>query len=202
LARAPKSIYSDIMSRSAQRMSQSTKPWHGMEVGGLVTAAVSAVILVTAISLMTIPYSRTVRQDIPLDILWRSGLWQQVTGFLLLGFSLICLSLYFRKHWRRLRFGSFSSWRVLHGILGVAGLIVLVAHTGMRFGSNLNLALMIVFVAANLGGALAAAGIWSRYQFTKHPSHRWRRRMVWIHVLMLSPLPVLIALHILSVYYF
>jgi len=52
-----------------------------MEVRGLVTAAVSAVILVTAISVMTIPYSRTVRQDIPLDILWRSGFWQQVTGF-------------------------------------------------------------------------------------------------------------------------
>lgn len=169
---------------------------------GLVTVAASAVTLVIVISLAVIPYSRTVRQNIPFDILWRSGLWQQVTGFLLLGFSLMCLALYFRKHWRRLWFGSFSSWRVLHGILGIAGLIVLVAHTGMRFGSNLNLALMIVFVAANLGGALAAGSIWSRYQFARHLSHKWRRRIIWIHVLILSPLPALIALHILSIYYF
>ena len=185
-----------------QSRPQPIRSWRGIEAKGLITAAVSAVVPVIIISLGEIPYSRTVRQDIPFDVLWRSGLWQQVTGFLLLGFSLIGLSLYFRKHWKRLRFGSFSSWRVLHGILGVAGLIVLVAHTGMRFGSNLNLALMILFVAANLGGALAAGGIWSRYQFTRHLSHRRRRRMVWIHVLMLSPLPVLIALHILSVYYF
>ena len=99
-------------------------------------AAVSAIILVTAISLATIPYSQTVRQDIHPDILWRSGLWQQVTGFLLLGFSFVGFSLYLRKHWRRLRFGSFSSWRTLHAILGATGLTVLVAHTGMRFGSK------------------------------------------------------------------
>ncbi len=173
-----------------------------MEVRGLIAAAVSAAALVAVISLAVIPYSQTVRHDIPLDILWRSGTLQQVTGFLLLGFSLVGLSLYFRKHWRRLRFGSFSSWRVLHGILGVAGLVVLVAHTGMRFGSNLNLALMITFIAANLGGALAASGIWSRYQFARHLSHTWRKRMIWIHLLALLPLPALIALHILSVYYF
>lgn len=158
--------------------------------------------LVTVISLAVIPYSKTVRHNIPFDTLWRSSLLQQITGFSLLGLSLAGVSLYFRKHWRRLRFGSFALWRVLHGILGVAGLIVLVAHTGMRFGSNLNLALMILFVAANLAGALAAGGIWSRYQPAGHLSHKWRRRIIWTHILILSPLPALIVLHILSVYYF
>lgn len=67
------------------------------EARALVVAAVSAIMLITVISLAAIPYSQTVRQNTPPDILWRSGLWQQVTGFLLLGFSFIGLSLYFRN---------------------------------------------------------------------------------------------------------
>ena len=170
---------------------------------GLVVVAAIAFTLVAAIILVSeIPYSQTVRQDIPFDILWRESFWQQVTGFLLLGISLLGLLMSLRKRWTRLRFGSLASWRMLHGILGVTGLVVLVAHTGMRFGSNLNFALMIVFVVSNLGGALVASAIGSQHQLAKPVSASTRKRLIRIHVLLLSPLPVLVALHILSVYYF
>ena len=46
-----------------------------------------------------------------------------------------------------------------HGALGVAALVILIAHTGLRPGSGFNLALTVVFLSANVAGAAAAAGL-------------------------------------------
>ena len=98
--------------------------------------------------------------------------------------------------------GSFTSWLIFHGMLGAAGLIGLIAHTGMRFGENLNFVLMIVFVLAISAGALVAGSAGLELRFPSPVTTEVKRWFVLIHVLLVSPLPVLLLFHILSVYYF
>ncbi|MEX2215526.1 MAG: FAD-dependent oxidoreductase [Phycisphaeraceae bacterium] len=139
------------------------------------------------------------------DVLWRDAVWKQITGYTLLGLTVLGLSLSLRKRIRRFKFGSFGHWRVLHSALGATGLVGLVAHTGLRLGSGLNFALMCCFLGVNVTGAangIAAAlesrgsPIWSRR------GRQWRPWLTWGHIVFFWPLPVLIAFHILSVYYF
>jgi nitrite reductase (NADH) large subunit len=165
-------------------------------------AALSALALIAAfVFLPAIPYSETVRHSVPYDLIWRDGVWKQATGFTLLALSVIGLLLSLRKRWPRFRFGEYGAWRVMHGAMGVAGLLVLVAHTGFRFGTNLNFALMSLFIAANFMGAVAgmATGL---DRFSRPADMKLRRRLIWAHVLVTFPLPALVGFHILAVYYF
>ena len=72
-----------------------------------------------------------------------------------MGIFLIGLLLSLRKRIKWFRFGHFARWRVFHSAFGLIALIVLFAHTGFRFGHNLNFWLMFTFVGINLLGALA-----------------------------------------------
>jgi nitrite reductase (NADH) large subunit len=84
----------------------------------------------------------------------------------------------------------------------MAGLIVLTAHTGLRFGANLNFALMCMFVATNFVGAFAGIAT-GREDWLRTPEGiRWRRWLTCAHVVLTWPLPMLVGFHILSVYYF
>jgi nitrite reductase (NADH) large subunit len=135
----------------------------------------------------------------------RLGMTKQTTGYILMGPTCIALGLSLRKRWSRFSFGAFRSWRTAHALLGLGTLLGLVAHTGLRFGSNLNFALMSVFVVLNLAGAFAGwmaalegggngrLGQWAR---------RWRPLVTFSHLLLFWPLPVLLAFHILAVYYY
>jgi nitrite reductase (NADH) large subunit len=161
----------------------------------LVAAAFAALLLTILFFVAPpIPYSGTVQSAVPYDLIWRNGVWKEATGFTLLTFSLAGLVMSLRKRWMRFRFGAFEVWRLLHALMGVGALIVLVAHTGLRFGTNLNFALMSIFVGANLLGAFAgvAGGL----------DLRWRRFATWMHIVMIWPLPVLVGFHILMAYYF
>ena len=79
--------------------------------------------------------------------------------------------------------------------------MVLLVHTELRFGVNLNLALMISFLGTAVTGAVAGmvvgfAGI------TKPLSRMIRAVSVGVHIVLFSALPALVALHVLVVYYF
>lgn len=132
-------------------------------------------------------------QDVGIwDIIYRENAWRQATGFALLGCALLAAGLSLRKRIRAFRFGDFAWWRLAHGLLGLAALLTLVAHTGLRFGTGVNLWLMTSFLAANAVGALAAVGL-------QRPRSRWA---FWLHVVSVWPLPVLIGFHVLAAYYF
>jgi nitrite reductase (NADH) large subunit len=62
---------------------------------------------------------------------------KQTTGYILMGLTFVALGLSLRKRWSRFSFGAFRSWRTVHVLLGLGTLVGLVAHTGLRFGSNL-----------------------------------------------------------------
>ena len=137
------------------------------------------------------------------QVLWLEGAWQEWTGYLLLvltGAGLLANAL---KRMRRLARGSrHARWRVAHTLLGLACVAVLFAHTGFRFGANLNAVLMSCYVAALVLGAVAGIGI-NGTQHLRRVGIAPRRWLQWptrLHVAALFPLPALLAVHILVVY--
>ncbi|MEM9365022.1 MAG: FAD-dependent oxidoreductase [Planctomycetota bacterium] len=140
-----------------------------------------------------------------IDLLWRSDLARQISGFSLLGITVISMVFSLRKRtgWERL--GSYRFWRALHGVLGSLTLLGMMVHTGLRLGANLNFVLGVCFLAAALfGGAVGVAsslenratGGWAM------AVRRWRPRLAKIHLWVTWPLPALIAAHIVSFYWF
>jgi nitrite reductase (NADH) large subunit len=167
-------------------------------------AAVIAVVLLT--TLPPLPIASSIQHwwhDV--EAFRRLSSTKQVTGYLLMGLAFVALGLSLRKRWPRFSFGTFRSWRTAHSLLGLGTLIGLMAHTGLRFGSHLNFALMSVFVTLNLLGAFAgwvaaveASGTGRLAQLAR----RWRPLVTFSHLLLFWPLPVLLAFHILTVYYY
>ncbi len=170
---------------------------------GLVAAAATAGVLCLLFTLSPpIPYAQTVQQAFAVDQLWRSSFLKQLSGFTLVGLALAGLLMSLRKRWNRFAKGDFGYWRAVHGVLGALALLALVAHTGLRFGSNLNFLLMTFFVAANFIGAAAGGMAGMEQRFHGPAGAKYRRWFTWLHVGATWPLPVLIGFHILSVYYF
>jgi nitrite reductase (NADH) large subunit len=140
-----------------------------------------------------------------IDVLWRSDFARQVTGFTLLGVTAIGMLFSLRKRLGRFRIGRYSLWRAMHGVLGTAALVAMAVHTGLRLGSNLNFVLGVCFLLAIVLGAFAgmSTSMETRFGGTTALSIRlWRTRLAKIHLWVTWPLPVLIALHILSFYWF
>jgi nitrite reductase (NADH) large subunit len=169
---------------------------------GLAAAALIALVLCAGLLLSPhVPYSETV-QGFPYDTLWRNGAWKQASGFTLVGLSLAGLAMSLRKRLKFFHWGNYEAWRVAHGVTGVSGLLILAAHTGLRFGTDLNFLLMSFFTAANLAGAVAGSAVGFDRQLSGVFGQTLRRGFVWLHMLLVWPLPVLVAFHIFSVYYF
>ena len=149
-----------------------------------------------------VPYSHSVDVTIPWDNLWRDNLWKQISGFTLLGLSLLGLLLSLRKRWKRISFGDFAFWRVIHVAIGVAIVLSLLAHTGFRTGSHLNLYLMTGFVALLALGTLAGGVIALEHRLDNVLARRLRSSFIWLHILLFWPIPALLGFHIFKTYYF
>lgn len=180
-------------------------------VGRLVTplfAASSAALLIMIVWILAPPVAMADSVQSAwrnIDVLWRSDFARQVSGFSLLGITVISMVFSLRKRtgWERL--GSYRFWRAFHGILGSLTLLGMMVHTGLRLGANLNFVLGVCFLAAGLfGGAVGvvsslenrATGGWAM------AVRRWRPRLAKLHLWVTWPLPALVAAHIVSFYWF
>lgn len=137
-----------------------------------------------------------------LSVLWRDGLWKQVTGFSLLGLTLLGLAVSFRKRLRAFRFGAFGLWRSLHAMLGSLALLALAMHTGLQPGENINAWLLMNYLVVAVVGVFAGMSVVSEQHaggFMVKQARRWTSQL---HLLLGWPLPVLLGFHVLSVYYF
>jgi nitrite reductase (NADH) large subunit len=167
---------------------------------GLLGISIAAMAVAVAVVLSTpIPYATSVQSSLHPDVLWRHGGYRQATGFTLLALSLAATLLSLRKRWRWMSAGRFPTWRIVHAAIGLVALMALAAHTGMRSGGNLNLALMTSFIALNVLGA-ASGGLTAIERWPGGP--RVRAAIVTAHVLATWPLPLLIVFHVVSAYYF
>lgn len=177
----------------AELATGTASPAWSHQTASLLTAAAAAVLLALAIAGGTpLPIPVSVQAGHVWDILYREGWWRQATGFTLLGCVLLAAVFSLRKRWRRVGWGDLGWWRVAHTAVGALALAVLLGHTGLRLGSGFNQVLMIFFLGAAVLGGATAAGLGRRYA----------RTTFWLHVLVVWPLPVLIAFHVLATYYF
>jgi nitrite reductase (NADH) large subunit len=171
---------------------------------GLLSVSVAAIVLGAVIVAMPpVPFAPSFAPAFRVDELWRNTWYRQVTGFTLIGFTVLAALLTVRKRWKHVAaLGSFSAWRMVHLVLGLVTLMTLAVHTGGRLGDNLNLALMTSFSMVNVVGAVAG-GVTALE--SRAGTRRWRRMratLVAAHVMAMWPLPLLLIFHVLSVYYF
>lgn len=173
--------------------------------GWKVLAAVAALAFLFAAAVLLLPglpYAASVQDGFRLDVLWRDSLYKQVSGFSVLGLSLLGLVLSLRKRLARIRWGGFDVWRIAHVVLGLAALGTLYVHTGGRLGHQLDGALMLAFTGLVLVGGVGAAVIAFEHRLAPRVVRRWREQSVWLHILLFWPVPVLLGLHVLKSYYF
>lgn len=136
--------------------------------------------------------------------LWLDGLWKQVSGYSLLALSIAAAVLSLRKRVRPLAIGAYDGWRLAHVAIGIATVAAVVIHTGLRLGSNLNLWLMTSFLALALAGAATGliSAIEHRIFASPDLAARVKRKAFWLHLIAFWPLPVLLAMHVLTVYFY
>ncbi|WP_237057596.1 FAD-dependent oxidoreductase [Microbulbifer sediminum] len=170
--------------------------------GILLTSIVSLILIALAVAMPPAPISESVQSHWYWEKLWYDNFWKQVSGYSLLGFCLLTASLSLRKRWRKFTHGHVDHWRYAHSLIGCAALIVLIVHTGFRLGKNLNLALMLVFLAATTTGALVGVFMARNHHWTDIKLREHRKWWSRVHYALLWTLPVLLAYHILAVYYF
>ena len=134
---------------------------------------------------------------------WWTDSWKrQISGFVLLGLTLISLVLSARKRLTRFKWISFSNWRAVHIILTTLVLAGLFLHTGASNYQGINAWLISCFWLAALAGILTT---WLSLQESKRASMKIKRikqGAITLHIISFWPLPVLLAFHILSVYWF
>lgn len=147
------------------------------------------------------PYSQSV-QTIRLDVIWIDSLWKQISGFTLLGLSLIGLAVSLRKRMKKITYGEFSSWRIFHTVTGLLALVVVLMHTGLQPGSNLNFLLLGNFIVLALLGSIAAIFVTQENRLSPLHAKRLRNTLNMAHTIFFWPVPVLLGFHITSVYYF
>ena len=168
--------------------------------------SLSAVAAVTAAATLLIPRIPVPDRFPPTvaERLWFDGLWQQWSGYLLLALSVagLVIAVVIRK--RLVPFIAASHrWRLSHILLGIACILALFAHTGFRFGENVNAALMGFYLLVLLSGALVGVAIGGAQRLRRAgagSTGRPLRVLLQVHVLTLCPLPALLAVHILLVY--
>jgi len=168
----------------------------------VVAGVLSLVVSLALFFAPAIPFPDTVQKTVNWDLLWRDSLLKQISGFSLLGFSILLAVVSLRKRIKRMTFGKFSSWRVVHVIMGVLAIATLVAHTGLRLGDNLNLYLMLSFTGLILAGAVASGSIGLQHLLPRTLAQRSRELSIWSHIILLWPLPALLGFHILKSYWY
>lgn len=150
----------------------------------------------------SIPFSESVQVSMQWDLLWRDGLLKQISGFSLLGLGILVSLISIRKRITKFSFGNFSSWRVVHVAIGTIAIATLIAHTGFRFGSNLNFYLMLSFIGLLMVGGIASGVIGLQHVLPRGLTKVTRELSLWSHILLLWPLPALLGFHILKSYWF
>ena len=136
------------------------------------------------------------------ELLWFDGIWQQWSGYALLGLSGAGFMTAILRKWRPVaRLGGSNWWRLAHLGFGICCAIVLFVHTGFRIGTNMNAALMISYLTMLMFGALAGISINGAPQLRRIGiSPKPLYALLKLHIIALYPLPALLIIHILIVY--
>ena len=176
-------------------------------IRGYKTLIITSIITLTAaMFIFFIPamsYSDSVEVKFNIDELWRNELFKQISGFSLLGLSILISLLSIRKRFTQIfKQWDFAYWRLAHVVIGVVTLSVLFTHTGFRLGDNLNFYLMLTFSAILFVGSVASLVIGYEHKLPRRLAKQVRSYVIWSHILLLWSLPALLIFHIIKTYYF
>jgi nitrite reductase (NADH) large subunit len=189
----------------------SCKPLLGALLGGasrqplprvLLTASFIGLALALAAYFLSLPYASEMQPGWRWDQLWTDGNVKQVSGFSLLGLGLLLSLISLRKRIRSFRFARYSVWQTVHVVGGVAAVAALLAHTGFRFGDNLNAWLMLSFTTLIAAGGLAGTATAFLQRADQSATQQIKSVSLWVHILLLWPLPALLGFHVLKAYWF
>lgn len=187
-----------------QELTQSNTPppkveWHlPLLIGSLLVALASFILFFFP----AFPYSDSVKASFPLDQLWQNNLIKQITGYSLIGMSVLVLLLSLRKRIKAFNVGKFATWRFLHVLIGSFVLLTVFLHTGFHMGDNLNFWLMFFFSSLMAVGAIASAAIANEHLLPRQLSKSLRKFSIWSHILLFWPIPALLTFHIIKSYYY
>lgn len=133
---------------------------------------------------------------------WTVSEKRQWTGFTLLALTVLSLFLTGRKRIKVWKWLSFSAWRGWHIVLTTVVLALLFFHTGQSDFQGINGWLITSFWAAAILGLLTSLMSWREQAVPSVRTKRTKRWAVTGHIIAFWPLPVLLAFHILSVYWY
>ena len=179
-------------------VSSAEAAWKTLIVASLLAIIVAAILVFVD----GLPVADSVQNQGWFEGVWNDKFWKQVTGFSLLGMTLIGLLMSLRKRFNFAWMGKFAYWRAAHTLLGLGCISLLIMHTGLHLGNNLNQWLMIDFLSLVALGSLAAVLVAVGHKLPPNWAIRLKRYGTWAHVIVSWPLPALLCAHILSVYYF
>lgn len=162
-------------------------------IAGLITLSIPRWPLATSIANVGLP-----------ERLWLDGTWKQISGYTLLALSVAAAVLSLRKRVRAFTIGGYDGWRVVHAAIGAFALAALFVHTGFRMGIHLNAWLMSTFLVVALAGGATSLATALAHRLGKRPEHAEavKSTSLWIHILAFWPLPLLLTVHVLSVYFY
>jgi len=167
-----------------------------------VISIMSLILIAGLLSIGGFYYNQSASDALQYDILWRSSLVKQISGFGILTLSIASVSISLRKRLKKINYGHFDIWRGLHIIVSIAAIAALIAHTGFRAGNNLNLYLMTTFIVMLVFGMLSAMVIGNLHRLDQVTVTGIRKKMLWGHILLFWPIPALLTFHIIKSYYF
>ena len=186
-----------VASKTGEKTSLAAEPLWGLSV---VLSIFVLVMVGVVLSIPGLATGESVTKPALFEWLWNDKFWKQVTGFTLLGLSAVGLLVSLRKRFKRVALGRFVYWRFAHVTLGALCIAVLLAHTGLHLGTNLNQWLSLNFITILSLGALTSSAVALSHRLTSHRQQLFRKSWNWLHILAAWPLPVLLAAHILTVY--
>ena len=136
---------------------------------------------------------------------WRDNVVKQWSGYILLSILCAAMVIGLRKRIRFFdRLGGYDGWRLVHIVIGVLAVGDFFAHTGFRLGANWNFLLGTAFVLTVAMGAfsgLATGGDHALRARGVGTARKPARRLpTWLHIFAIWPLPVLILVHVLTIY--
>ena len=172
--------------------------WAPMLIASLLAFVVALIVLLTP----GLEVGSSVSQPSPFEFFWNDKYWKQVSGFILLGLSAVGLLMSLRKRTKNPKFGQFAYWRMLHIALGLVSSIMLFFHSGLHLGENLNRLLMLDFLLVVALGSLAGLVVSLSHRLPVNQAQGVRKFWSWAHILVTWPLPILLAAHIFTVYYY
>jgi ferredoxin-NADP reductase len=149
-----------------------------------------------------IDYQTSVQTTPNFEFLWTENSWKQLGGYTAAGIMLAGMAMSLRKRWRRLKWGHFAWWVLAHALGGVLVLVLLLLHTGLGLGQALNQGFLSVVLATLSTGALVGMFTVLENRRPHALSHRIKTALKRLHIMFAWPIPALLVIHLVSVYYF